>query len=132
MQQRGHFVAKKLNVSCLCAQDALRIVPLADLQDYIKFCQSGPSSLPKNSKVAQVARELQSSPMGSPMRGRSPSPTAWRGTPPLAINSSDATSLESLVAEQRVLVLRKIISGFKFDQGIEDSPRMRGSISPDR
>lgn len=91
-------------------QDATRIVPLSDLHEYFKFCQSGPSSLPKTSKVAEIARALQKSPMGSPMRGRSPSPGGF-SPPPLNLDGSD---LQDAVEEQRTLVLRKIITGFKF------------------
>jgi hypothetical protein len=112
-------------------QDALRIAPLADLQDYMKFCQSGPSSLPKNSKVAQIARELQQSPNGSPLRGRSPSPTARQGGGSVAIHSLDTISLENSIAEQRVLVLRRIINGFKFDPEFDDASPRRNT-SPDR
>ena len=96
----------------------------------MKFCQSGPSSLPKNSKVAQIARELQQSPNGSPLRGRSPSPTARQGGVSVAIHSLDTSSLENSIAEQRVLVLRRIINGFKFDPDDDVSPRR--NTSPDR
>ncbi len=104
-------------------------MPLADLQDYMKFCQSGPSSLPKSSKVAQIARELQPSPVGSPMRGRSPSPNAWTASPP-GVPSLDTSGLEGAIAEQRVLVLRHIISGFKF--ALDEEEGRRECMSPER
>jgi hypothetical protein len=110
-------------------QDAVRIVPLADLQDYMKFCQSGPSSLPKNSKVAQIARELQKSPLGSPLRGRSPSPGAsgvWR-PPSVSELPLDKSNAEDSLAEQRLLVLRNIITGFAFARDVEV-----GACSPER
>jgi hypothetical protein len=112
-----------------CTQDAVRIVPLPDLQDYMKFCQSGPSSLPKNSKVAQIARELQKSPVGSPLRGRSPSPAAsgmWR-PPSVSELPVDKSNLDDSLAEQRLLVLRNIITGFTFARDVEV-----GSCSPER
>ncbi len=104
-------------------------MPLADLQDYMKFCQSGPSNLPKSSKVAQIARELQQSPIGSPMRGRSPSPSAWAASPP-AVPSLDTSGLEGAITEQRAIVLRNIISGFKFADN--DNDGRRECMSPER
>jgi hypothetical protein len=110
-------------------QDATRIVPLSDLQDYIKFCQGGPSSLPKTSKVAEIARALQHTPLGSPMRGRSPSPGGF-SPPPLTLDGGD---LQDSVEEQRTVVLRKIITGFKFAAAGPESPgspsRCVGSLS---
>ena len=87
-------------------------MPLSDLQEYFKFCLSGPSSVPKTSKVAEIARALQKSPIGSPMRGRSPSPgKGGFSPPPLNLDGDD---LQDSVEEQRTYVLRKIITGFKF------------------
>ena len=99
-------------------------MPLADLQEYMKFCQSGPSALPKNSKVAQIARSMQKSPVGSPLRGRSPavveSPKA-NGVAVLAIDSD----LQDGIEEQRRFLLRSLITGFKFAKDLVDSPRRR-------
>lgn len=107
-------------------QDAARIVPLADLQDYMKFCQSGPSSLPKNSKVAQIARSMQKSPVGSPMRGRSPSAAdspaktpVGNGVPSLAIDDESQLGIE----EQRQFLLHSLITGLKFAREVIGSPR---------
>ena len=88
-------------------------MPLSDLQEYFKFCLNGSSSLPKTSKVAEIVRALQKSPIGSPMlRGRSPSPgKGGFSPPPLNLDGDD---LQDAVEEQRTYVLRKIITGFKF------------------
>jgi hypothetical protein len=92
----------------------------------MKFCQSGPSSLPKNSKVAQIARSMQKSPVGSPMRGRSPSipdspvkSPVGHEVPSLAIDDESQLGIE----EQRQFLLHSLITGFKFAKEVIVSPR---------